>query len=440
MSKELDWNQFEEVAPQSQGFDWNQFEASTKPQGIQWGQIGSDVLGTLGGIAISPFRAVAAVPELIGQAYDFGSQPFNADSVKRLGQNVGTGLLNAGVGLRDLDKNINEYLKSRGLPSYEDSNEAPIGRELRQIASSESGQLISDKLRELLTPEGERSSDQLVQALASFAPLAGLNPSVAIGVHELGQNRNPFELAFLPQIGKAATTAIPKAIGKTTDIAKSLHRPNIAKSVVEGEKAAKRASSKAYNSIFDEAEAQGLGKNLVAPDIDVNLIKKASPGGKYTGYILKTQEEPTLKNLHKARSDVKKFIRANEFKSGDNVFRDALNEAYRAENVLSNQIYETLGEGKGRLVERLLKTDKDYRNTVVPYGRNKALQEFKKGEIGSSDLVRRLARNEKFKHALGKQHPEVKMSHALHAYGRLDPLAETFSAVYDKLIKEMKGS
>lgn len=382
--------------------------------GIDWRGIGNDVLSGGVGAVEGLVNAITGIPQLYQQAKGLGDM-----APSRALQNALFGLAKGGHGLLNTPSNIANYAASRNIISPETAGYIP----------RQSDEGFEDA--EWLLGEAQ-PGDALVQGVSEFLPsLVAGGPVRAAAAHAIGQDKNP--------IAAAGTLGLAKALGNTASGVNNLRRGRVAKDVIAGERAAKNAASKSYEGIFDEAAAKGLGENLKSPKIDIAAIKSGAPGEKYMKYVRKIEQEPTLRNLHKAGSDLRKFIRANENKAGDQALRDSLNAAMKAEGKIRNKIYKALGEGEGSLAERLMKTDQKYKETVVPYAKNKAIQDYKRGEIAGADLVKSLAGNKKFKNQLGAEHPEVQLSHALHGFGKLDPAFDTFSALLSKTGKVIKN-
>jgi len=189
----------------------------------------------------------------------------------------------------------------------------------------------------------------------------------------------------------------------------TLSTKNIINDVLTKERLQKGLHTKAYDKIWDEAEKTGFNKvPFNSKDIDINAIKKHSIEKFYssTEDFLK---EPTLKNAQKAQSDLGKLINSKELNkpvltSKELATRDA---AIKAKEHIKNSMFKN---EKGILNKSLKKQydtlTKSYEKNVIPYSTNKAIQEFKRGDLDAKETLQKISKG-KFRAKKGSAHPQI---------------------------------
>lgn len=184
---------------------------------------------------------------------------------------------------------------------------------------------------------------------------------------------------------------------------------NIAKDVMETRGNQKLIHETEYNKVFDKAEKQGFNKVYFDKNkIDLETIKENSTD-KYYGALEKLINDPILKNAQKSQSDLGKLI------NGRSLNKDILTSpeqatkkaAIEARDYIKDKMFrDQSGKINLPLKKRYDFITKSYEKNVIPYTTNKAINEFKKGDLLPEELIPKLSRG-KFAARKGKSHPEI---------------------------------
>lgn len=320
------------------------------------------------------FSLPASLAQLPSEAYGAGSQIIN--NPKRALQNVGAGFGELGHGILSAPGNIRDYLQRKDLVS----KNAPSFRLPESVLPKEYN------YAEALGAKGEESGDALLRSVASglaAAPLA--------------------------EVGASLTAKIP-----------SISTKGITKKIVSDKKAIKGEYKKLYNHLFENAEKQGI-KDVEIPKIKGKLIIENSVP-KYHTALKNFLSEPSLKNAHKAQSDLGKMERALEKSNTINPLSTSQHKTLRAAKEAKEKIKEAmfaknkLGSNNG-LGDLYNKITEGYRKEVVPYTSKKPLTQFENKEIGYKKTLQKLRNDDKFMMELGKKYPGIKINKLLNSKG-----------------------
>lgn len=186
----------------------------------------------------------------------------------------------------------------------------------------------------------------------------------------------------------------------------------VASRIAADKVAANKIGSDLYNKVFDEAEKQGIKSIKKTPKVDIKAIKKAA-AGKYTHYLDEAAKSPTLNNLHKAQSDLGKWMRNVERTVESGAAPSTTIEAYKAAGEAQKKILDSMYKALGKegvspeLAKSYTQAAANWKNDVVPYNKLKALDYFERGELGAEKTLKRLANNDKFALSIGEKYPEL---------------------------------
>jgi hypothetical protein len=221
--------------------------------------------------------------------------------------------------------------------------------------------------------------------------------------------------------GEYGGRGLSAALGGLGGLLSNASPTRAAKHVIEGSEAAKKVAKQTYEPIFKAAEAGGLNKGIKAPHINVDAISKGIDSKGSRDVIKSMMKSPTIENMHRAKSDITKFINktavAAESGNASSTVLEARRAAIAAKDKIQKALTQALTKGNDkRLAEQLVKADTHYAKEVVPYF-NKALvkaqqlqKQTGKTGIGSAKAVKSLMKDEVFKAAHGGKYPEVAIS------------------------------
>ena len=267
----------------------------------------------------------------------------------------------------------------------------------------------------------EGGSD-ILRGVASLTPTGAGLPSVNIPdpgfgensteeTHLPGMESNPLQQIARPA-GYAATLLNPeRAAVKGAEIigSKLPTSKNLAAKISEDKSAIKNTYRGLYNSLFKQAEEQGI-KEISKPKGSINAIIENTPQ-KYSKSLEKFMKEPTLENAHWARSDLGKLERSLEKSHENNPLTKPQLNALKQAKDYKEKLKDVMFSGKGAKLEKdYNKISEGYKNEVLPYTTNKSLNAFDKEELKPGSLINRLAKNDKFMIALGKEYPGIKFN------------------------------
>jgi len=195
----------------------------------------------------------------------------------------------------------------------------------------------------------------------------------------------------------------------------------IANDVLKTEAKQIATHQKAYNDLWKEAHESGYGKVRINPEkIKMDTIKNY-PNDDYYASVEKFMKNPTIENAHTAQSDLGKMVRQLRKNptivapSESNNLRKAAKEArsyirsqmFRNENGILNQNFRNeKGIINKKLSDQYNSITKSYRENVIPYSTNRALQKYKMEESTLEELIPGL-KTGKFARKKGSAHPEL---------------------------------
>lgn len=164
--------------------------------------------------------------------------------------------------------------------------------------------------------------------------------------------------------------------------------------------------SKKYNQLFDNAEKQGFDDALNNVDMDMKTLKKYTPKTKIVG-VENFNENPTLQNAHKAKSDLlkleRKYGEKDFLNEGEKEHLTAISDAIGS--LQENMFKDANGKINPRYMDQYNQLQRGYAMDVVPY-KNKYINKYKRQEINEKQLVEAL-KNGSFGIKRGANHPEL---------------------------------
>lgn len=169
-----------------------------------------------------------------------------------------------------------------------------------------------------------------------------------------------------------------------------------------------------YPNLFQDARNANMGNLNLKPSISsLDTIENfASP--KYTENLKKFMQTGDIEDAHWAQSDLMKYVRSN--KNFVNMPKPQ-QEAVKTAESLANKIKESMFSSGKNLDENLSNIFKKrykeintgYKEEVIPYTKNSAINSYIRGELPEDELLSKLSRG-KFKAQVGKNHPELKLN------------------------------
>lgn len=229
-----------------------------------------------------------------------------------------------------------------------------------------------------------------------------------------GQSQNTGQ-DFLRGLGRNASNVIgAAALARQLNPLRMTSR-GIARNVVNTEKQQIAAHNKMYDAIWDKADKSGFNqvpfdKNLLGTNYKV--INKFYP--EKSSLSLKAfLKEPTLEHAQSAQSDLGNLRRVLEEKArttplleSEKALHQVLSESEK--HIEGNMFKNAAGETSQALKDQYNKVTNSYRENVVPYKYNAAIQAYKNREMLAKELVNSLSRGE-FAAKKGAAHPAIKM-------------------------------
>jgi hypothetical protein len=151
-------------------------------------------------------------------------------------------------------------------------------------------------------------------------------------------------------------------------------------------------------------------------------------------------QNPTLENAHKAKSDLLRLQRdlskKTSLNTGENKHLTAISNAI--DSLQSNMFKDYYGNLNTELKNRYENIQRGYAQDVVPYN-NKYINQYKNNEISAKQLVQHL-KNKSFAVKKGSEHPELlkqdKIKNALVAAGIGGGAISGGATLYDLLNKQ----
>ena len=206
-----------------------------------------------------------------------------------------------------------------------------------------------------------------------------------------GGIKNPGD-ALTRGIARNALTIAPAVKAASILNPLNLTAKNIAKDVLNTRKKNIGHYGNRYEGLWKEAEGKGFSDALYDVDVDMKTIKKYSPNRGIKG-IEDFDRDPTLQNAHNAKSDL---LRIKRDLDKQTTLRTAERQQLLAVNDAIDSLNKNMFKGSdGKIHEGMKQKYNDiqegYRNDVVPY-RNKAINEFMRGESSAEELVNSLSK------------------------------------------------
>lgn len=196
----------------------------------------------------------------------------------------------------------------------------------------------------------------------------------------------------------------------------NLTKSGIAKNVLKEGDRQMQIHNDAYNQLWEDADKQGF--NQVPYDSKVlesykNLIDKSYPQ-KATKTLDEFTQNPTLENAQRAQSDLGNLRRSIEEKWTTTPLLGAEKDVYAAlegaeQHIQSNMFKNSNGQINQNLADRYKDLTNSYRENVVPYRYNSAIQAYKNKEITTPELINALSKGE-FAAKKGSAHPAIKIN------------------------------
>lgn len=455
------FSQFEDAPQTESNYDWGQFDSAEQEMGLQpetnarkkgrskdkskskssiikdvvTGAI--DVLPTLG----QNIAGLRHAPSELKGALENGPG--------RFGQNITAGLGKLGRSILNVPGNAVDYLKEKDVvPDWvqswrpsEEFNDYDYAR----------GVGLNDV----------RPGDALTQGLAenSLTGLAagyGALPAMAAsGIKAIGENENPItaaltsgaELGIAKGIGKgiqklpAAIKKVPGAIESVSEQARSvktaLSPEKIANNVIKAEKAAVTTNTEMFDKVLEQASKKNI--KIETPTINTKQLKSGLAKDELKS-LNKALETRSAVDAHRAQSDLGMAQRRLLKKKSGPVGLtsqevDTLKAVVQAKNKLLKSVDKSLVEHGGkRMAQDYANARIDFKKNVLPYEKNKNLGKYKANEMEPGTLAKKLAQDEKFMRAVGKQnHPELKTRRNIIGAGKVLGLGVGGSMIKDYL-------
>jgi hypothetical protein len=181
----------------------------------------------------------------------------------------------------------------------------------------------------------------------------------------------------------------------------NLTAKNIVKDVLKAEKKNVLEHSKRYDKIWNEADKTGFNQVPVNQHLlsdHLTTIEKYKTPREYKAledFII----EPSLQNAQRAQSDMGIMHRKLEEKSRSGSLTSEEQALYKAaheaeKHIESNMFKDEFGNINDGLQDKYKKLTKSYRQNVVPYKYNKAIQDYKAEEMLPKELVNSLSKGE----------------------------------------------
>jgi len=247
----------------------------------------------------------------------------------------------------------------------------------------------------------------------SFAEQVPYQKDISGDINQLlGKPNAPGE-ALARGVGRNALSIIPATKAAAALNPLNLTAKNIAKDVLKAEKNQVESHGKRYDSIWNEAEKTGFNQVPVNQNLlsnNLSTIEKYKTPREYKSlenFIL----EPTLQNAQKAQSDMGVMHRKLEEKSRSGSLTSEEQALHKAaleseKHIEDNMFKDNLGNTHDELADKYKTLTNSYRENVVPYKYNEAIQKYKAKEMLPNELVNSLSKGE-FAAKKGSQHPEI---------------------------------
>lgn len=363
------------------------------PKAAEFAGAGATGLYDISGGNIPPSNSLSDhLKQLIGMKTQ--NERENEYSPERFAKVIGSSLLKGGRGLLNVPGNIVDY-----------AHEKELAPEWLQAARPNEATQNAD-YDEIVGLEGERPGDIIPGAAGMIPALvaSGGNPYAAIGVQSIGENENPIENVLAGKILQSgakhapkAASAIPKAIGKVPQVAKSLtdkitpERYSKTKTLNKAANIVEDTLSditKDYNSALKDPRLP----DKVTVNLDESLVsdfKKGAPG--FITNVEKAIESGKISDLHQAATDLGDYergVKERKTKASPKNQQTAI-VAGKLRAQIEKIIDKTLDRYPG-LKDTYRNADIKYKEfkETVPIALEKALKKYKKGKLLAKDAAR----------------------------------------------------
>lgn len=333
-----------------------------------------------------------------------------------------------GVGLGNAGQNLGGYM----VENLE--KKSPLFNKLRSMIP-ESARQEPINFEEYVGPKNPTLPDKLLQSASQYAPFgfaggASIPGQIAAsGAYGYSQTQpNEKNLGGLLPEGRGGGALkdmlLAGLTGRTGEEVLSgfphtnpfkLTNKNIVKNVLKAEKESVNKFSGPtgkYETLSNKAKSRGItGQNINPDPLDVAILKKDMPEDEFQS-ITKLLNDKNSTNAQNAISQLghreRKIIAKS--KRGE-ILNDPEKDLLKAIQNTKNHIQENMfKDANGKVHQDLLKEHKEvqtgYRKEVIPYTKNKAIQEYKSGEKLEDQLVNSLMGG-KFPAQRGKYHPPL---------------------------------
>jgi hypothetical protein len=305
--------------------------------------------------------------------------------LNKLPRNIAAGAASGLPGLANLPYSIAKMLPGqRRQDSDEDALLKAIGDNPQEINPERIPHFTEQNYSKILGIKGTPTlGDKAIQTATEFAlPILGAGKLAAKGIKSIAEH--------LPAV---TYKGLANEVSTARDVAKQKY-------------------DKLYKSLFENAEQKGLTK-IDKPDLNLELIQKNSLP-KYHEALKQFMSKPTIENAHKAQSDLGKLERSMEKSNAINPLTSTQHKTYKAVIEAKDKIKESMFQGHPELADKYKSITHGYKSDVIPYSTNKALNQFKSGELGEKKLIQRLRNNDAFMLNKGTEHPGFKVNKLIH--------------------------
>lgn len=250
---------------------------------------------------------------------------------------------------------------------------------------------------------------------ADFASGAGLE-------HVFGENE------------KGERSTLKDLAGGITNVLFNSRKGKLAKDIFKEAKAEEAISDTGYKTLFKSVEKRGAN-NITVPELEpIHMLPD-----KNKKILEQAIKNPTLRNVHDAKSDLGKFIGETERHiaagGGGTTEKNAVHAAYENYKKLEEAIYESLKNGNNKdLADQYVELTKNFKEKVLPY-RNKHIHEYQnyvegktsphEPTLNESQLIEALLTDKTFMNGIGKEFPRLKINKGANS---INPLSILFKA------------
>jgi len=193
----------------------------------------------------------------------------------------------------------------------------------------------------------------------------------------------------------------------------------ITKNVINAEKNQVIKHTNLYNNIWNEAEKSGFNKVPFDPKLleDNHVVLSEFYPRKSLTSLENLLQNPKLEHAQAAQSDLGVMRRALEEKARKGPLLESEKNIHNIlekteKHIEDNMFKNSEGAINNILKNKYKKVTNSYRENVVPYKYNPAIQAYKNKEMLTNELVNALSRGE-FAAKKGSKHPAIKIRNIL---------------------------